>query len=135
MKKPIIIIMILVILSTVTVATDFERYALQYYATPDTSYDLRAANLNGLNYNDISACSVGYGTELGTYPIQFSYDGSYYNYLVAPTSSAIRVINSNCTEINTITLSNVNLYGTLSTITESDNTHKYIILGHNTTSG
>ena len=137
MKKVILFgIFVLIIISSFVAASDFERYALQYYTGNDESYNLRTSGINGVNYNNLSVCSVGYGSTMGTYPVAFRYaptNNTYY-YLVVPTSSSIRIINSNCTEINSITISNIAFYGTMSTIVQPDSTHKYVLLGYNSSS-
>ena len=138
-KLLIISLVLISMLSLFVVATTQERYALSEWdgSSNEDSYNLRTYSYNEIDSpTDFESCSVGYGTSLGVYPSSVRVDNIRYSYLVVPTSSAFRVVNSDCSEINVISLSGVTFYGTMATIHENAGTlEKHVILGYNSTSG
>ena len=134
----ILSVMLITMLSVFVSATTYESFALQGFLNSDDTSSLRTVESNGLDStDDLSACSVGYGSELGVYPVvAWSSDFlTKFSFLVVPTTSGIRVINSACGEINVVSLSGVTFYGTMSTISENAGTpEKYIMFGYNATS-
>ena len=132
----LISILLISMLSLFVSASSLDRFALKDYVDSDDAdtYSLRSSHYNGISdYNDIQSCNVGFGTELGTYPVTLRIGDLRYNYLVVPTSSAIRIINSNCGEINVITIPDVTFVGTMSTIAQTSvsDYDKYVMLGYN----
>ena len=136
----ILSLLLISMLSIFVVGTSYEQFGIQSYlgsSNPDT-YNLRSVSTNSIDStDDIIACSVGYGSNNGVYPISStSFDSSTkYNYLIVPTGSSMRMINSACAEISLVSLSGITFYGTMSTIGADVNTpEKYVMFGYNTTS-
>ena len=134
----ILSLLLISMLSVFVVGSSNERIALQEWKglSQLDSYNLRSVHYNGIDTtDDISACAVGYGSSMGVYPINQRIGEIKYNYLVVPTESAIRIINSACGEINTIALSGVTFSGTMATIHASEEEYEqYVMMGFNSTS-
>lgn len=144
-KSMIFIILALMLISLVGVvaATSYPQYVTNIYRGQQepNSYLTRSIDKqnspNPVNYENFKSCYVGYGTEKGVYPISLTYQSEKYNFLVVPTDDAIRVINSNCSEINVVSVPNVEFYGILGNLVNNPTgeqdyaDYSFVLTGYN----
>lgn len=129
-----ILAIMLIALVGVVSGSQFPQYlSSQYYGDNDIdTYNTKSTESGGIDYNNLDSCVIGIGSDMGVYPIAVNYNNYKYSYLVVPTLDTIRIYNSNCTQINSISIPNIEFYGTMDTFVEVGGINKYVLVGKNT---